>query len=1228
MMSEARTYRNMLITSTRKNWILDEWEFSNVKLDEGSTVAHGALISELAHLMLYSTAKEKDFNSLFETNWSMAENSAASASYQAGEISTVFQYKPFDLGENRELGAWLDARPHVARNQETASVLMNPLAEILNWEINERVSVASTGINLANHVTKLAFPPNQEAAIQALPVSGSLFSFGDNNADVRSANAVLPPNIAQSNGIAHAAGQLLVQFSGNASDIGKARALAAIGGKIEEVIVEHGGPFGTSGQLVLVSFDQSLPTSRAITMLLRDAAVESAEQNWFYQTQAFTSNDQYYANGNLWGMYGEQTSPKNIFGSGASEAWGSGFIGSTSVVIGVIDTGIDPTHPDLYLNIWLNQLEIPAALRAVLVDVDGDGIITFRDLNHVSNASFVTDHNKNGRIDALDLLADSRWADGKDTSGNGRIDDLVGWNFWGNNNLPFLASDGDAHGTHVAGTIGALGGNNIGVAGVNWNVQLMPLKFLGPDGGFTSGGISAIDYYTWYAKNDSSLSYVATNNSWGGGGFSTALRDAIVRGALEDILFVAAAGNSGQNLDTNPSYPAAYSTISFAGYEAVLSVAAISSTGALASFSNFGSVNVDLGAPGVSIWSTTPNGGYASYNGTSMASPHVAGAIALFAAANPTATATEIWQAIMDSTQLTTSLTGKTASDGRLDIAALMEGVAIADVYVMGIVVQDNLITMNETLQVTINFSKAVTFLETNPFDSVSLTLDSLLTTNGGSTWIATFTPDLNLENNQAVIKVKAGSYIAIDGGSTGPEAVSGTFAIDTRAPSVASVALTINDLNNDGVLSTGESATLKISFSEAIQSLTLEAISIKNAVDGALVSGLLENLESVDDGLNWTVRFTPANGQKLDFVVEIAAGYRDLAGNVGSLAEISNTHFRLDTTGPLPTGQLIYGSSGNSVVEGTAFDDIIYGIASDDTLLGRGTVDWLYGGAGADIFMLGDQRGAFYDDGNPRNAGRSDYAVIRDFNSEQGDKIHLAAGVRHLFANISIDGFNGVGIYVDTDNNGRLGSRDELIGIIENVSVSSLVSTDFIDTIPDDHPALGGGIEPTPKEPELAFTFVYGEDGNSNVDLSSVSDINHVIFGIAQDSTQLGRGTIDTLIGSNGIDIFMLGDQRGLFYDDGNARNAGLADYALVQKFTAGKDFLHMAANDRGYELVQADSNVQIFAISNGRNHQNELIAVVENVDRGAVQAAMIFELPADAVPLSSGLDLYSYVL
>jgi subtilisin family serine protease len=1044
----------------------------------------------------------------------------------------------------------------------------------------------------------------------------------------------------------HVSGQLVVQFSGNASDIGKARALEAIGGKIEEVIVEHGGPFGTSGQLVLVSFNQSLPSSQAIAMLLRDVAVESAEHNSFHQSQAFLSNDNYYISGNMWGMYGDQSLPKNTFGSGASEAWGSGFIGSTSVVIGVIDTGIDPTHPDLYLNIWLNQLEIPAALRAVLVDVDGDGIITFRDLNHVSNASFVTDHNKNGRIDALDLLADSRWADGKDTSGNGRIDDLVGWNFWGNNNLPFLASDGDAHGTHVAGTIGALGGNNIGVAGVNWNVQLMPLKFLGPNGGYTSGAIGAVDYYTWYAKNDSSLSYVATNNSWGGGGFSTALRDAIVRGALEDILFVAAAGNSGQNLDTNPSYPAAYSTISFAGYEAVLSVAAISSTGALASFSNFGSVNVDLGAPGVSIWSTTPNGGYASYNGTSMASPHVAGAIALFAAANPTATAEEIWQAIMESTQLTTSLTGKTASDGRLDIAALMEGVAIEDVYVMGIVVQDNLITMNETLKVTINFSKAVTFLETNPFDSVSLTLDrdSLVTTNGGSTWTATFTPDLNLENNQAVIKVKAGSYIAIDGGSTGPEAVSGTFAIDTRAPSVASVALTINDLNNDGVLSTGESATLKISFSEAIQSLTLEAISIKTA-DGALVSGLLENLERADDGLNWTVRFTPANGQKLDFVVEIAAGYRDLAGNVGSLAEISNTHFRLDTTGPLPTGQLIYGSSGNSVVEGTAFDDIIYGIASDDTLLGRGTVDWLYGGAGADIFMLGDQRGAFYDDGNPRNAGRSDYAVIRDFNSEQGDKIHLAAGVRHLFANISIDGFNGVGIYVDTDNNGRLGSRDELIGIIENVSVSSLVSTDFIDTMPDDHPALGGGIKPTPKpgptpkpepEPELAWTFVYGTDGNSNLDLSSVSDINHVIFGIGQDSTQMGRGTIDTLIGSNGIDIFMLGDQRGAFYDDGNPRNAGRSDYAVIRDFNREQgDKIHLAAGVRHlFANISIDEfngvGIYVDTDNNGRlGSRDELIGIIENVSVSSlVSTDFIDALPADAVPLIATIDSYAYFL
>jgi len=167
---------------------------------------------------------------------------------------------------------------------------------------------------------------------------------------------------------------------------------------------------------------------------------------------------------------------------------------------------------------------------------------------------------------------------------------------------------------------------------------------------------------------------VATSNSWGGGGFSQGLLDAIVAGANQNILFVAAAGNGGNdgvgdNNDSVASYPSNYDTTAGAGYDAVIAVAAISSTGGLASFSNYGLTTVDIGAPGVGIISTTAVNTYSSYSGTSMATPHVSGAVALYAASNPFASALQIKTAILSSAVPTASLAGKTVTGGRLNVS-------------------------------------------------------------------------------------------------------------------------------------------------------------------------------------------------------------------------------------------------------------------------------------------------------------------------------------------------------------------------------------------------------------------------------------------------------------------------------------------------------------------------------------------------------------------------------
>jgi subtilisin family serine protease len=253
---------------------------------------------------------------------------------------------------------------------------------------------------------------------------------------------------------------------------------------------------------------------------------------------------------------------------------------------------------------------------------------------------------------------------GIDDDGNGYVDDVNGWDFAGNDATVYDGTQDD-HGTHVAGTIGAVGGNVAGVAGMCWNVRLLSAKFLGRNGGTTANAVKAVDYLT-DLKARHGLNLVATNNSWGGGGYSQALFDAIERANQANILFIAAAGNESANNDSTPHYPSSYTNAN------IISVASITSTGALSSFSNYGASSVDLGAPGSGIWSTVPGRKgptYASFSGTSMATPHVTGAAAMYASTHPGASAASIKAAILGSVVPTTSLAGKTSTGGRLNVS-------------------------------------------------------------------------------------------------------------------------------------------------------------------------------------------------------------------------------------------------------------------------------------------------------------------------------------------------------------------------------------------------------------------------------------------------------------------------------------------------------------------------------------------------------------------------------
>lgn len=413
----------------------------------------------------------------------------------------------------------------------------------------------------------------------------------------------------------HVPNQVLVQFQYGIAEVAKESLRGRVQAQVEEVVVAQERRSDFKGDLELWNLPPGLGIARAVRELEGDSTVDFAEPNWMYQHQA-ASNDPYYTNGSLWGMYGDGTSPNNPFGSQAGEAWVNK-TDCSSVYVGIIDEGMMFTHEDLAGNVWTNPYDP---------------------------------------------------VDGVDNDGNGYIDDIHGWDFAGNDNTVYDGS-GDDHGTHVSGTTAARGGNGKGVAGVCWNIQLISAKFLGRNGGTTANAIKAVNYIT-DLKTRHGLNLVATNNSWGGGGYSTGLYNAIASAGAADILFVAAAGNSGVNIDSSPQYPASYPNAN------IIAVAAIDKSGNLASWSNYGSTGVDLGAPGVSIWSTVPNkrsqSSYNSYSGTSMATPHVTGAAALYAAAHAGATTAAIKGAILSTTVPTGSLGGKTVTGGRLNISAAL----------------------------------------------------------------------------------------------------------------------------------------------------------------------------------------------------------------------------------------------------------------------------------------------------------------------------------------------------------------------------------------------------------------------------------------------------------------------------------------------------------------------------------------------------------------------------
>lgn len=322
--------------------------------------------------------------------------------------------------------------------------------------------------------------------------------------------------------------------------------------------------------------------------------VAYAEPNYRYFASV-VPNDPFYSN--LWGMDMVK----------APEAWDRQ-TGSDSVVVAVIDTGLDHNHQDIAANVWMNPGEFP---------------------------------------------------NGLDDDNNGYIDDFRGWNFIAETNNPM---DDNMHGTHTSGTVGAVGNNGVGVVGVCWNVSIMPLKFLDAGGsGTLDDAVEAIEYAT---ENGAKI----MSNSWGGGGYSETMFQAITIANQQNILFIAAAGNSMMNTDLAPEYPACYQVPN------IIAVAATTNLDTMAYFSNYGLNSVHLGAPGAGIYSTIPNNLYTSLDGTSMACPMVSGAAALVWSEFPQYTNIQVKNRILNYVDLTQAMAGRVTTGGRLNVRRAIFG--------------------------------------------------------------------------------------------------------------------------------------------------------------------------------------------------------------------------------------------------------------------------------------------------------------------------------------------------------------------------------------------------------------------------------------------------------------------------------------------------------------------------------------------------------------------------
>jgi uncharacterized protein (TIGR03382 family) len=421
----------------------------------------------------------------------------------------------------------------------------------------------------------------------------------------RRIHAGLTETVRDASGSEYVAGQLIVRFKSGTSNSLSATTHAKLGATVRHT-------YRSQPELQVVQVDAAAMQA-ALAAYRADPRVAYAQPNFVYHMSA-TPNDTRF--NEMWGLNNTgQSSGTADVDINAPEAWALTTGSDSAGVVTVIDTGVDYTHPDLAENIWVNPGEIA-----------GNGV---------------------------------------DDDNNGYIDDVHGINAITGTGDPM---DDNEHGTHVSGTIGARGNNAMGVTGVNWTAKVMACKFLDADGnGTDEDALECLDYvHELKHRTRNPVNVIATSNSYGGGDFSQAFVDSIAQQRDDGTLFIAAAGNDTINNDTStvPSYPATFFLSN------IISVAAHDRTDKLASFSSYGRRTVHVSAPGVDILSTVPGGGYdGTFSGTSMATPHVAGLVALLNAQDPSRDWRQLKNLVLTGGVSSTAVTGKTLTGKRLRAA-------------------------------------------------------------------------------------------------------------------------------------------------------------------------------------------------------------------------------------------------------------------------------------------------------------------------------------------------------------------------------------------------------------------------------------------------------------------------------------------------------------------------------------------------------------------------------